>query len=979
LRPTVIRCIAALACLAVFALPGGAEAAAVPKLPAVPGTGTLPLGPATGILKGDPAGGALQGLPTVGTLEHNPAPGTSAFSVFGGFHSVLAFGEGEATSDQDLALFEANGTVPAADLNQDQMYEGLEQAWPGFAAADLDTYYKDSDFAPEPTPSQLAGIETSGATNPLTGSPPSVETPRPGVLVVREAPYDVPRIYADTRAEGMWATGYVTAEDRLFLMDVLRHTAEGSMEELLGPSAVPEDSAQLGVQDESPQQLTAEMKALPRTMGAEGAQVLRDMEQYVDGINAYIGLTRVDPGQLPGEYPALGTLPRSWTLADSAAIGVYLVGQFTVFGGQQPQQAEALRMAEQRLGTSEGKAVYEDLRLAADPEAVTTLPRSFASDSTGPVNPASVAMIDPGSLVARNAQTGAGEPLGAGASTAAGAAADLPGWARSLATEGLRLPHLESNAVLVDAARSGTGQALAVMGPQVGYYTPEVMLEYELHAPGIDVSGVSFPGADPYPLIGHGVDFAWTGTSAFSANEDVFAERLCNPDGSKPSFSSTHYFYRGRCIAFSSRTIVEQTPVSPTSPAAPETITLHTLNSVHGPIGRLATVHRVPVALATSIATDGHEAQSYVAFMRLAENVPTSPQSFIAAMQPYTGSENWFYVDDRNIAVYQSGWFPEHAAGSDPDLPIWGTGRWDWKGFDPGSFSYRRVPASANPRSVDPPQGYLVNWNNAIAHGWRVAAGDWENGPVVRATMLQDDLNTALRSGPVDLAKLTGMVTAPSLTSDLRGMAVWPWLHDVLGSGGSNPELRQLIALLNAWAQAGAQRRSTTSGGVVANSPAVLLMDTWWPLLVRAEFQPVLSGPLMDFINANFNSIVPDGLRDGTGNGFFEGWEMDVQKDLRQVLGQRVRGRFSRTYCGGGSLKGCRALLSGTLLQAADALVSKYGPSMSGWTLPTTCPVTTPATCDQIVPTSAGAITIPPQPFDNRGTFYQAVAIRGHR
>jgi Penicillin amidase len=245
--------------------------------------------------------------------------------------------------------------------------------------------------------------------------------------------------------------------------------------------------------------------------------------------------------------------------------------------------------------------------------------------------------------------------------------------------------------------------------------------------------------------------------------------------------------------------------------------------------------------------------------------------------------------------------------------------------------------------------------------------------------MLQDDLNSALSNGPVDLAKLTDMVTGPSLTSDLRGMAVWPWLHDVLGDGGSNSQLRQLIALLNGWAQAGSQRRSTSAGGVVDDSPAVLLMDTWWPLLVRAEFQPVVGGPLMDFVNANFNSIVPDGLRDGTGNGFFEGWEMDVQKDLRQVLGQPVQGRFSRTYCGRGSLTRCRALLSRTLLQAAKTLASKYGPSMSAWKLSTTCPATTPATCDQIVPTSAGAISIAPQPFDNRGTFYQAVAIQGHR
>jgi acyl-homoserine lactone acylase PvdQ len=976
LRLTVIRCIAALSCLAALALPATAHAATVPGLPTLPGAGTL-----TGILQ-NPAGGALQTAPTVGGLEQNPAAGTLTFPTFDGFHSVLAFGEGEGTSDQDLALFEANGTVPAADLNQDQMYEGLEQAWPGVTDADLDTYYKDSDFAPEPSPTLLSTLEGSPG-GVLTGSPPSVETPRPGVTIVREAPYEVPRIYADTRAKGMWAAGYVTAEDRLFLMDVLRHTAEGTTADLLGPSAVPQDSAQLGVQDESSQQLTSEMKALPSTMGHEGSQALGDVEQYVDGINAFIDLTRTDPARLPAEYPALGTLPRSWTLADSAAVAVYLVGQFTVFGGQQPQQAEALRMAEQRLGSSKGRAVYDDLRLAADPGAVTTLPQSFSSDSTGTVNPASVAMIDPGSLVARNAQSGGTSPLGAGAGAAAAAgkvsANRLPSWAQSLATEGLRLPHLESNAVLVDGVRSGTGQALAVMGPQVGYYTPQVLLEYELHAPGVDVSGVSFPGASPYPLIGHGIDFAWTGTSAFSANEDVFAERLCNPDGSKPSFSSTRYLYKGRCIAFSSRAIVEHTPVSPTSPGAPETVTLHTLNSVHGPIGSFATVHGRPVALAVATATDDHEAQSYVAFMRLAENVPTSPQSFIAAMQPYTGSENWFYVDDRNIAVYQSGWFPEHAAGSDPDLPIWGTGQWDWKGFDPSTHDYDRLPASANPRSIDPPQGYLVNWNNAIAHGWRVAAGDWENGPVVRATMLQDDLGAALRSGPVDLAKLTNMVTGPSLTSDLRGMAVWPWLHDVLGNGGSNPQLQQLIALLNGWAQAGAQRRSTTADGLVDDSPAVLLMDTWWPLLVRAEFQPAVGAPLMDFISANFNSIVPDGLRDGTGNGFFEGWEMDVQKDLRQVLGRPVQGRFSRTYCGGGSLARCRALLSSTLLQAASELASKYGPSMSGWTLPTTCTVTTPATCDQIVPTSAGAISIPPQPFDNRGTFYQAVAIQGHR
>ena len=904
----------------------------------------------------------------------------AGFPVYQGFHSVLAFGEGEGTSAPDLLAFERNGTAPASDLSQQQQYEGLEQAWPGFTTADLAKYYKDSDFQQEPSSSSLSGL-LGGLGS--TGSPPAVEHPETGVTVVREPPDDIPRIYADTRAEGMWAAGYVTAEDRLFFMDVLRHTSEGTMSELLGPSSAGTDSTQLGLQDDSSQQLTAEMDSLPQTMGAEGAQALSDINQYVAGINAFIDLTQVDSARLPAEYPALGIKPQPWTLADTAAEGIYLIGQFTVFGGDQPQQSEALRMAEQRLGRRGGTRLYDDLRLAADPSAVVTLAKRFPSDKLGRVNPRSEALIDPGTLVARNAQTGGPASSSAARAEAVAdlkAAAELPAWARTLAVRGLHLPHLESNAVLVDAKRSGTNQALAVMGPQVGYYTPEVFLEYELHAPGIDVSGVSVPGASPYPLIGHGADFAWTGTSAFSDNEDVFAEKLCNPNGSKPSFASMDYEYQGHCIPFTTRDVVEHTPAQAmaTPPVPPETITLHTLNSVHGPIDSYGTSGGVPVALSVAAATAGHEAQSFVAFMRLAENKPTSPQTFIQAMRAYTGSENWFYVDDRNIAVLQSGWFPVHRRGTDPDFPIWGTGQYDWKGYQPSTQDYDRLPASANPVSIDPRSGYLVNWNNAIAHGWRVAAGDWSSGPVVRATMLQDDLDSALASGPVNLTKLTGMVTAPSLTSDLRGMAVWPWLRRVIGRS-SNASARQLVSLLQTWSANGSQRRSLTFGGDVQYGPAVLLMDTWWPLLVRAEFQPIVGEPLMNFVNGNFNSIQPDGIRDGSGNGFFAGWEMDVQKDLRQVLGLRVAGRFSRTYCGRGSLRRCRSIVTGTLLQAAAELVAKYGANQANWKLPTLCPVSIPATCDQIVPTSAGAISIPPQPYDNRGTFYQAVAVSGHR
>ena len=69
---------------------------------------------------------------------------------------------------------------------------------------------------------------------------------------------------------------------------------------------------------------------------------------------------------------------------------------------------------------------------------------------------------------------------------------------------------------------------------------------------------------------------------------------------------------------------------------------------------------------------------------------------------------------------------------------------------------------------------------------------------------------------------------------------------------------------------------------------------------MRAEFSPV-GTPFLDLVN-RFHTIQPDGIRDRSGNGFFDGWEMQVDKDLRQVLRAKVRGRFSRTYCGGGVL-----------------------------------------------------------------------------
>lgn len=58
---------------------------------------------------------------------------------------------------------------------------------------------------------------------------------------------------------------------------------------------------------------------------------------------------------------------------------------------------------------------------------------------------------------------------------------------------------------------------------------------------------------------------------------------------------------------------------------------------------------------------------------------------------------------------------------------------------------------------------------------------------------------------------------------------------------------------------------------------------------------------------------------------------------------------------------------------------ARRGDDPATWKVPATCPQTEPAGCDQIVPTTAGAIDTPPFPWQNRGTYHQVVKLRARR
>jgi len=573
------------------------------------------------------------------------------------------------------------------------------------------------------------------------------------------------------------------------------------------------------------------------------------------------------------------------------------------------------------------------------------------------------------------------DPLVSGPSDAQmrAARAGLPAWARSV--EGLKasLPEDESNAVLVTRKLSSGPRPLAAMGPQVDYYSPQIFSEYELHGGGIDSEGVTFPGASPWPLIGHGVDFAWSGTSANGDNQDTFVE-LCNPDGSAPSKASTHYRYRGRCVPFKMRDQQVRTPVSPLDPGPPQTITYRTMRSVHGPVFRFATVHGRAVALAKAKAVDFHELDASVPFMLLAENRPTDARSFMKVMGRFPGTENWFYVDHRDVAFIQSGRYPRHARGTDVDLPYRGDGRADWQAFNPARYTFASIPSSHRPQALDPGDGFIISWNNKEAPGWRKGPAEWSNGPVHHAMILEDRLLDQARrhGGRVDLTGLTRAVNLAA-TTDLRGSEVYPWMRRVIGRAGG--EAGRMLRLLDSWQRSGSNRLDRDGDNVYEHSAAVALMDAWWPRAVKAEFGPALGKDLFALVEDRVLSL----------GDFGWDWATQVQKDLRSVVGAPERGRYSRVYCGGPARqpqtssrrkvvrRRCRAVLLSALRAAVADVEQRLGPDPSAWQVPATCEDTDPPSCDQIVPNTAGAVDTPPFPWQNRGTFHQIDEIVGHR
>jgi acyl-homoserine lactone acylase PvdQ len=747
----------------------------------------------------------------------------------------------------------APGVLP--NDTQAQMYNALTPLFNHVTSSDLNRDFKSEKYG------------TAGQ------CPCSTEAvPHAGVTIVRDK-YDVPHVSSTTHAGGVWASGWIAAEDRGLLLSQARYDSLVAAIDAPGLSAIGliEDLDSFTPSAQTEKVVNRQTQVLLKA-GPEGHAVLRDIDSFIQGINAYNAIHN------PTEA--------KFTRNDIYAFNALKDQFFGEGGGNQAQNAEFLSGLEHRLGSKKGYSVFDDLRQNTNAGSPTTVDGTFNYDHSPskPGAPGSV-LLKPGSFTPTTY-----------------ASKKVTGDLRSLEPR----PHA-SNELMVEGKDSTSGHPLLVGGPQVGYFYPGLTYEIDMHAPGLNWRGATsapFPG---YMLIGRGPDFATTLTSAGADDTDEFAETLCG-------HSKTKYMYQGKCK------VMQLFNAGTVTTGDKKTFAVKFWTTVNGPVIGYAKSGGRQVAITSKRASYGKDVLDLLFNRRLSDGQVHSPQSFIraAALTPQTF--NSFYVDSKHVAEITTGLLPLRAKNTDSSLPTVGNGKYEWHGF---------LSSQGHPQGVDPShtpvKGTMVNWNNVSAHGFGSAPDAFGgNGSVARVSLL----NRALKQQRNQSGKwtLSGVASAMNTAASQNLLAVEtvPLLAKLLkGSKAPNKQASQMLSVLVSWSRHGGNTLPNAAGQIA--NPGAATIDLAWTKLANAFMRPVL-GPQLNELNSLFSRF------DNPPGGQYNGWYQYFDRDIDKLLKIKQPQPFRNAYCGKGSVKSCRAALWTALESAGKQLTKKYGTSdPSAW------------------------------------------------
>jgi len=314
------------------------------------------------------------------------------------------------------------------------------------------------------------------------------------VSVIRDE-HGVPTIDATNLDDLFFAQGFVTAQDRLWQMDIMRRFAAGEISEILGDEFLPHDREQriLGLR-----------VAARKAVEVSSAQNRAHLEAYARGVNAYIESHR---DRLPIEFRILKYSPRPWTPEDSTLIVSQMVKDLNHYPYRDALDREKILA---KLGPQMTSELYVNTSWHDRPPTATrpSLEKKLDQD----IDEENPPRRPPASSVASK------EAVGVFQSLARVSESDVD--ARMV---------IGSNNWVVSGAHTISGKPLLSNDMHLGHQMPNLWYEAHLRCGNFDAAGVTLPGL-PYVIVGHNQRIAWGFTNVGPTVEDVYVETF-NPAG----------------------------------------------------------------------------------------------------------------------------------------------------------------------------------------------------------------------------------------------------------------------------------------------------------------------------------------------------------------------------------------------------------------------------------------------------------------
>ena len=580
-----------------------------------------------------------------------------------------------------------------------------------------------------------------------------------GKVTIRFDENRIPHVFAGNDHDLYFAQGYLTARDRLWQMDIQTRSAAGRLAEVIGDKALDVDRyhRRMGMVYGAENTLRGMMKD----------PVMRNViNAYTDGINSYVH--SLSPRDYPIEFKLLDYAPEDWKPINCAFL-LKLMSETLAGGSSELAMTNVLN----RFGAKVTNELFPDYPMHESPIIPVGTKWDF-------------------------------KPLPIPQPPAAFRAQLLAGMVTKERVEGIG-----SNNWAISGSKTASGYPILANDPHLDLTFPSIWYQMQLSAPGVNVNGVTLPGA-PCVVIGYNKKISWGVTN-------VDADVLNWYQIKFKDAARTEYWYNKQWLKVTRR--IEAIKIKG-KPDLVDTVLYTRFGPVVYDNAGMADKGRDNIPVGDALKWVAHQESNDIKTFYLL-NRAGNYTDYREALKSYTApAQNFVFASaDNDIAITPNGKIP---------LKFKDQGKFILDGSDPANDWHGFIPFEQNPTVKNPPRGFVSSANQSSTDQTYPYYINWQFAPYERGKRIND------RLGAMQKATADSMRVLQTDTYSIRAQDILPTMLKYIDA--SKLDANQLTALniIKKWDKY-----------FDANSEGASVFGTWWSKFYTAIWEDNFSDKKM--------------------------------------------------------------------------------------------------------------------------------------